>query len=94
MTGVTTNYTRENGFDIYQNIASKGKYASMFGLTPEEMKDTLKMILKDKMKEVDRHYGIMEQSIDCSSFADGVPDKVFNTNSCLEYFREIKFLHY
>lgn len=72
----------------------------MFGLTSEEVKASLRLILGDKAEQVEAHYKIMEGLFNGYCFTneeeDGREDegqdvmhriqKVFNTNTCLEYF--------
>lgn len=97
ITGVTsmsmTDHT--SGFNIVQNIAWDRRYAAMFGLSSKEVKDTLRLIFEKKSEKVEQlveaHYKLMEGLFNGYCFTNYKQQhtdtqKVFNTNTCLEYF--------
>lgn len=96
ITGVTsmsmTDHT--SGFNIVRNIAWDSRYCAMFGLTSEEVKDSLRLILakegdNEKVEQqVEDHYKNMEMLFNgyCFTRKKQGAQKVFNTNTCLEYF--------
>jgi hypothetical protein len=65
------------------------RYSAMFGLTSEEVKDSLRLIFEENDEEqVDNQFKIMEKLFDGYCFTQGKGEykKVFNTNTCLEFF--------
>lgn len=91
MTGVTPISLVDNtsGFNVACNISFDPHFATLCGLTKENIVDTLAMIfpLAEDERVRQHHLDVLKSNFSGYHFCRSVPvQSVFNTETCLEYF--------